>query len=172
VGHSHQQAVAEFAIPELVDSKVLTKLNMANAPLQPFAKILNRASGGNPQGNNRIGGMLCVSGPAGSELLVNAYEYYDAPADNTLSMLVIRKATDLAKSKVDGYFQVQGGPGHAAGWMSPIPEPWRTVLGGAYLMGNSSGIPIISRSSVGPSAFVFDPLNIVGMMSVSTPIPT
>ena len=72
VGHAHQQAIAEFAIPELVDSTVLAELNMAGDPIQPFATILNRASGGNPEGNNRIGGMLYVSGPDGPELLVNA----------------------------------------------------------------------------------------------------
>lgn len=172
VGHAHQQAIAEFAIPELVDSTVLTELNMAGDPIQPFASILNRASGGNPEGNNRIGGMLYVSGPSGPELLVNAYEYYDAPGDNTVSILVVRDAHDLAKSEVDGYFEVQGRPGHTAGWMSPIPDQWRSVLGGDFLTGNSSGIPIISRTSVGPSAFVFDPLDIVGKKSVATPIST
>jgi len=172
VGHSHHQAIAEFAIPELVDSTVLTELNMAGDPLQPFATILNRASGGNPQGNNRIGGMLYVTGPDGPELLVNVYEYYDAPGDNTLSMLVVRDANDLAKSEVDGYFEVRGGPGHTAGWMSPIPDPWRAVLGGHFLTGSSSGIPIISRTSVGPSAFVFNPLDVVGKRAVPTPIAT
>ena len=172
VGHAHQQAIAEFAIPELIDSTVLTELNMASDPIQPFTTILNRAPGGNPEGNNRIGGMLYVSGPNGPELLVNAYEYYDAPGDNTRSMLVIRNANDLAESDVDGYFEVQGRPGHTAGWMSPIPGQWRAVLGGAYLTGNSSGIPIISRTSVGPSAFLFNPLDIVGKKSVSTPVST
>jgi len=172
VGHSHQQAIAEFAIPALVASAVLTELNMAADPIQSFAPILNRASGGNPEGNNRVGGMLYVSGPGGPELLVNAYEYYDAPGDNRLSMLVVRNANNLAKSDVDGYFEVQGRPGHTAGWMSPIPGPWRSVLGGDFLLGNSSGIPIISRTSVGPSAFVFNPLDVVGKKSVPTPIAT
>jgi len=172
VGHAHQQAIAEFAIPELVDSTVLTELNMAGDPIQPFAAILNRASGGNPEGNNRIGGMLYVSGPDGPELLVNAYEYYDAPGDNTVSMLVVRDANNLAESAVDGYFEVQGRPGHTAGWMSPIPDQWQSILGGDFLTGSSSGIPIMSRTSVGPTAFVFDPLDIVGKKSVSTPIST
>jgi len=172
VGHAHQQAIAEFPIPELLDSTVLAELNMAGDPIQPFAAVLNRASGGNPQGNNRIGGMLYVSGPDGPELLLNAYEYYDAPGDNTLSMLVVRDASDLAKSEVDGYFEVQGRPGHTAGWMSPIPGPWRSLLGGDFLTGSSSGIPIISRTSVGPSAFVFNPLDLVGKRTVSTPIAT
>ena len=172
VGHAHQQAVAEFAIPELVDSTILTELNMCGDPIQPFASILDRASGGNPQGNNRIGGMLYVPGPNGPELLINAYEYYDAPGDNTLSMLVVRDANNLAASDVDGYFEVQGRPGHTAGWMSPIPDSWRSDLGGDFLTGNSSGIPIISRTSVGPSAFVFNPGDVVGKKSVSTPIAT
>jgi len=172
VGHAHQQAIAEFAIPELVDSTVLSELNMAGDPVQPFAVILNRASGGNPEGNNRIGGMLYVSGPDGPELLVNAYEYYDAPGDNTVSMLVVRNANDLSESDVDGYFEVQGRPGHTAGWMSPIPDQWLSVLGGEYLTGSSSGIPIMSRTSVGPTAFVFNPQDIVGKKSVSTPIST
>lgn len=172
VGHAHQQAIAEFKIPELVDSAVPAELNIAGAPLQPFSEILDRPAGGNPQDNNRIGGMLHVRGPNGPELLVNAYEYYDAPGDNTLSMLVVRDATNLAKSAVGGYFEVQGRPGHTAGWMSPIPATWQPILGGAFLTGNSSGIPIISRTSVGPSAFVFNPLDIVGRQSVSTPVQT
>ncbi|MHC4400622.1 MAG: hypothetical protein ACYTG0_13180, partial [Planctomycetota bacterium] len=172
VGHAHQQAIAEFAIPELVDGTDLADLNMAGDPIQPFATVLDRASGGNPEGNNRIGGMLYVSGPDGPELLVNAYEYYDAPGDNRLSMLVVRDANDLAKSDVDGYFKLQGRPGHTAGWMSPIPAEWRSVLGGDFLTGNSSGIPIISRASVGPSAFVFNPLDVVGEKSVATPVST
>jgi len=172
VGHPHQQAIAEFAIPELVSSSVVTELNMAGDPVQPFASILDRASGGNTQNNNRIGGMLYVPGPNGPELLVNAYEYYDAPGDNTVSMLIVRDANNLAKSKVDGYFEVQGGPGHTAGWMSPISAEWRSVLGGDFLTGSSSGIPIISRASVGPSAFVFNPLDVVGRKSVATPLST
>lgn len=169
VGHAHQQAVAEFAIPGLVDSTVLTEVNMASDPIQPLATILDRASGGNPQGNDRIGGMLYVSGANGPELLTNAYEYYDAPGDNTLSMLVVRDANDLAASDVDGYFEVQGRPGHTAGWMSHSPDSWRSDLGGDFLTGHSSGIPSISRTSRGPSAFVFNLWDIVGKKSVSTP---
>lgn len=172
VGHAHHQAIAEFTIPELVAGEDLSKLKIAGDPIQPFAKVLDRPAGGNPQGNNRIGGMLCLAGPDGPELLVNTYEYYDAPGDNTQSMLVVRNAGNLARSKVDGYYQVQGGPGHTAGWMSPVCPPWRKVLGGAFLTGASSGIPIISRTSVGPSAFLFDPMDVVGKSAVSDPIAT
>jgi hypothetical protein len=87
-------------------------------------------------------------------------------------MLVVRDANDLVASDVDGYFEVQGRPGHTAGWMSPIPDSWRSDLGGDFLIGNSSGIPIMSRTSVGPSAFVFNPRDIAGKKSVSTPVAT
>ena len=50
VGHAQQQAIAEFVIPELVNSTVVAELNMAADPIQPFATILDRASGGNPEG--------------------------------------------------------------------------------------------------------------------------
>jgi hypothetical protein len=172
VGHRHHQAIAEFKIPVLVNSTVLAELNVADDPIQPFTTVLDRSPDGNPDGNNGIGGMVYISGPDGPELLVNTYQYYDAPADNTLSMLVMRDATKLAECQVDGYFEVAGRPGHTAGWISPIPAAWQAALGGPFLIGNSSGIPIISRASVGPSAFVFNPQDIVGKASVSTPIAT
>ncbi|MCH7728797.1 MAG: hypothetical protein IH991_20280 [Planctomycetes bacterium] len=172
VGHSHQQAIAEFKIPKLVSSKVLSELNMASDPIQSFARVLHRASGGNPDNNNRIGGMLYIPGRERPQLLVNTYEYYDAPGDSTTSTLVLRDANDLAKCDVNGYFKVQGGPGHTAGWLSPIPTPWQSALGGGFLMGNSSGIPIISRASVGPTAFVFNPSDIVGDRLPAKPVST
>lgn len=172
VGHAHHQALAEFAIPELTRSDEPSKLKIAAEPIQPFSRVLDRPAGGNPEKNNRIGGLLCLSGPDGPELLINAYEYYDAPGDNTASLLALRNANDLAESRIDGYFKLAGGPGHTAGWMSPIPAPWQAALGGRFLTGHSSGIPIISRTSVGPSAFVFNPSDIAGKASVSAPLST
>ena len=61
------------------------------------------------------------------------------------------------------------------GWISPIPPAWQATLGGSHLTGQSSGIPIISRTSVGPPAFAFDPLQIVGTTGtaqVPSPVPT
>jgi hypothetical protein len=172
VGHNHQQAIAEFAVPDIVNSDALGDLNMADAPVQDFSTILGRPSGGNTQEINTIGGMELVTGAGGAQLLVNAYEYYDAPGDNTHSTLVIRDAGDLAGSQVDGYFQFEGGAGHTSGWISPIPSEWQSILGGTHITGQSSGIPIISRTTVGPSAFAFAPRDIVGTGSVPVPVPT
>ncbi len=173
VGHNHQQAIAEFSIPPLVKSSVISDLNMASAPIQDFSYVLSRMSGGNSQNLNRIGGMKVIEGPNGLELLVNAHEYYDANTDATRSMIAIRNANNLAGS-IDGPFVVSGGSGHTAGWISEIPQNWQSTLGDTHITGMSSGIPIIGRLSVGPSAFSFDPLDIVDKANESIPnsVPT
>ncbi|MCB0160453.1 MAG: hypothetical protein KDD83_20115, partial [Caldilineaceae bacterium] len=85
VGHSHQQAVAEFTVPGIVSSTELADLPMAAAPRQTFATVLDRTPDGNPESLDRIGGLAVIPGADHDELLVNAYEYYDAPGDNTLT---------------------------------------------------------------------------------------
>lgn len=80
VGHTYQQAIAEFPIPEPVNSDQVSELPIAEAPVQGFVSVLNRTPDGNPQDLDRIGGIEVINGM----LLVNAYEYYDAPGDNTL----------------------------------------------------------------------------------------
>jgi hypothetical protein len=153
-------------MPELVESETITDLNMAGAPAQPFVEVLGR-TGGNPQALDRIGGMKVIDG----ELVINAYEYYDAPADNTHTTLVVRDVADLAGSTVDGFYSFAGAA-HASGWISDVPAEWQSALGGTMITGNSSGQPIIGRLSVGPSAFVFDPADVVGTSTVPNPIPT
>ncbi|WP_273566859.1 T9SS type A sorting domain-containing protein [Maribacter halichondriae] len=155
VGHAHQQAIAEFGIPELVKSEVLADLNMVDSPLQPFVQVLDGTPDGNPEGIDRIGGLYVVNNGGRQQLLVNGYEYYDAPGDNSLTTLVINDANNLETSSLKGYMNFQGGAGHTSGWISPIPTIWQQVLEGSHITGQSSGIPIISRTSVGPSAFSF-----------------
>lgn len=171
VGHNHHQAIAQFFVPELVVSSDLEALEMADSPLQPFSTVLYRASGGNPEDLNRIGGLALVNGPAGPQLVVNAYEYYDAPADNTETTAVAREASDLSGSQIDGFFTLEGGAGHTSGWISSIPQEWQSILGGTHITGQSSGIPIIGRTSVGPSAFAFD-AHLLTDDVVPNPVPT
>jgi hypothetical protein len=40
--------------------------------------------------------------------------------------------------------------------VSPVPSEFQECLGGSLIAGSSSGVPIIGRTSVGPSAFSFD----------------
>jgi hypothetical protein len=161
VGHAQQHPIAEFVIPALASSMSVGELPLASAPAQGFTQVLSGVSGGNPQEMNSIGGMLWFDGPNGPELIINAYEYYDAPADNSHTTMVIRDASNIEGAARDGWFSLDGGA-HASGWMSAIPQQHQATLGGAFITGQSSGIPIISRLSVGPSAFVFDPASLVG----------
>src|SRR5690554_4316617 len=107
VGHAHQQAIAEFEIPELVNSSVVAELNTAPDPLQGFAGVLNRVD--NPQAIDRVGGLAFLEDGEGEgyDLLIHAYEYYDAPADNTHTTLMLRDPDDLQGSEVDGYYEFQ-----------------------------------------------------------------
>lgn len=172
VGHAHHQAIAEFALPALVNSQVLGDLNMASAPVQVFAGVLNRATSGNPQNINRIGGLAVINHNGARELVINGYEYYDADASVTHTTAVLPDPDDLAGSVVRGYFSFAGGAGHTSGWLSPIPEFWQDALGGTFITGQSSGIPIISRTSVGPSAFAFDPADLINNPAPTTPVQT
>ena len=171
VGHTYEQAIAEFRVPAIVKSSAVNALAMAGAPIQSFSPLLNRVSAGNPQGIDRIGGMKLVESPSGPQLLVNGYEYYDAPGDNTHTTLVVRSPSSLSASAVAGFYQLQGAA-HTAGWMSDVPAAWRAVLGNTHITGISSGIPIISRTSVGPSAFAFNPQSLVGAGSQPTSVAT
>lgn len=171
-GHTHHQNIAEFAIPEIVKSEILSELNMAGAPLQEFVSVLDRATGGNPQSINSIGGMEFVRDNDGGKLIINGYEYYDAPGDNSETTLIAENASELGTCAMDGFHTFEGGAGHTSGWISPIPREWQATLGGTHITGQSSGIPIISRTSVGPSAFAFNMETLVSGSTVPEPIPT
>lgn len=148
-GHEYHQAIAEFMILVLKQEKNPAKLNLAEN-LQVFSPILlNESRLKNSQGLNRISGMEIIEG----ELFVNAVEYYDAPANNTETTFIIRDIYDLKKSKIDGLFNLEG-KAHSAGWMTKLSGKWRSVFAASYLHVYAGNIPINSRLSMGPSAFV------------------
>lgn len=165
VGHARDQAVAEFRIPTLVDTMTVSAMNTASV-VQNFSELLDRPATGNPQNMDRIGGMEYING----QLLVNTYIYYDAGRVGSHTTLVVRNAGNLASSAIGGYhgYDIEA---HGTGWISRIPTDWQDVLGGPYITGAASGLPIISRWSVGPSGFAFDPASMLSGASSST-IPT
>lgn len=169
VGHAHHQAIAEFAIPELVNSTVVTELNRAEEPLQEFARVLNRVE--NPQRIDRTGGMAFLEdGEGGYDLLIHAWEYYDAPADNTHTTLMLRDPDDLAGSVVEGYYSLEG-RAHTNGWVAALPQYWQEALGATHMTGSSGGYPIHSRASIGPTFFTFEPADFM-VAPGEEPIPT
>ncbi len=155
VGHANQSAVAEYPIPEPGMQAAVADLPESADPLQVFVDVLAVTSDGNPDSLDRITGMMVVDGA----LIVNAETWYDAPADNTYTTLVVPDAGNLG-ANVGGFFRLDGAV-HAGGYMSPIPAAYQETFGAGYLTGWSSVYSIVSRYSVGPSLWTFEPADLL-----------
>lgn len=153
VGQANQQAIGELSIPALVKSLNIADFKTATV-IQGFSKVLSRPESGNIEGTDLIAGMAYIDG----KLVVNANVYYDGPGTSTKTTLVIKDASKLSTSAVGGYHSYTA-RAHASGWLSPVPAEWQSLVGGPFITGNSTGIAIVTRLSVGPSAFVFNPFS-------------
>ena len=153
-GHSRDRAVAEFAIPEVLDRPTLEELNLVSTPLQEFVSFLGSVS--NPDQIDRVTGMFYLDG----KLIVNAEKWYDGDADNTDTTLVIHDASNMASSAISGYYKMTRGA-EAAGYIARIPEEWQSSFGSAFMTGWSAVYSINSRYSIGPSLFTFDAESLV-----------
>lgn len=147
-GHAHDDAIAQFVVPRLSNSQSIDQLVTAEVPAQSFIKVLDKVQGGNPEGLDQIVGLELHKG----RLIGNSIEYYDAAGDNLQSMFVVENAAKLSDSAVKGFYSVKG-RATATGWLSEVPDLWKDILGCSHISGHSSGGPIITRHSVGPSAF-------------------
>jgi len=166
--HTHHKAIAEFKIPQLLKTSILSELPISDIPIQNFSKVLSRPFTGNKQKLNVIGGMEYING----ELLVHAYQYYDADMNTTHTTLVVRNADDLKNSRIDGYFQFAG-RAHGVIWISPITDTYKVLFNQSdYLSGASSSFPINGRASMGPSAFAFKSSDIINTNNQSGKIDT
>lgn len=155
---SFNSHVAEIAVPPLVkltspDISGLSKVPTFLQPLSdPAQGTLNTSGvGGNlPSG---YGGMTVL--PDGT-LHLAGFLFYDA--NNDVRASHFRRSADLTtSSSFSGWFPVgdpthQGFVGQA---LVPIPTAWQTALGGTYLA-TGGALSIITRTSAGPSATVFD----------------
>ena len=155
--HIYSQKIAEVTIPSLVNSNNLNDLNTAQV-LQGFSDITegkrNNVMKNGERYNQTVnpGGLLVY----GDKLIGSVKTYYD-PGHQYLSHYVSSKNLseigDFAGmykigSAVDARF--------LAGYMDTIPLKWQGKLGGTVITGTAGG-GIISATSVGPSAFAFDP---------------
>lgn len=156
VGHGHDDAIAEYAVPTVSEMSAASNLLTAGIPKQPFAKVLGRVAGGNIDELDQIVGLEAYKG----RLIGNGIEYYDAPADNKQSTFVVEDSGNLSHSPVDGFYTLRG-RARAAGWLSGVPDAWKKALGCTHVTGYSSGGPIISRHSVGPSAYCINLDNVI-----------
>jgi hypothetical protein len=152
-GHDSYQRSAEMSIPAVVNNSSINSLNTATL-LQLFADAtdgkLNQINPSDPNWK-KIGGHLVYSG----KLYVTGYSYYDGGGTQVLSHFV--SGTNLSVSNdVQGPYQVGNWAGIVSGYMADIPPEWQSLFGGPALTGNCC-LSIISRTSLGPAASVFNP---------------
>lgn len=148
----HRNALAEIAIPSsIVNSSNLSQLATTTI-LQPWTNILSRvpnrlqgASDGAP-----LGGLLVHDG----KLIGTQYAYYSGANSQDRSHFVV-DSLNLALANVDGLFRVGNMPRNVAGYMTPIPAEWQSILGATHLTGLAN-VPIVSTSSSGPAVFGFN----------------
>ncbi len=172
VGHSHHQLTAEISIPEIVKGTNLEDLNTATV-LQPFKDTTegNRSYLGQDgvavdTSGTPIGGYLVW----GDHLIGTVYGYYDA--SNSVKLSHFTSDLNLSiEGDFKGMFQVgespsTPNPAFVDGYMGTIPPEWQTQFGGPVLTGNGC-LSIISRTSLGPAASVFDP----DTLGVEDPVP-
>jgi hypothetical protein len=108
-------------------------------------------------------------------LLVTAYRHYDADGNQPFSHwsrhLNLSKAGDyLGPVTLDVTAATETSSVHAgnvSGYMGAIAPEWQERFRGVCFTGQA-GIPIVSRTSLGPGLFSFDPADI----GVKDPVPT
>lgn len=154
---NYASRVSEISIPTPGNGTSLASLPTAALRQGPTDVLRGKRD----LAGDMIGGLLVN----GNSLTVSAYLLYDA--NHTATVSHFRVSTDFSNTTVAGPVEV-GSPSKAgivAGPMAHIPYGWQSLLGGPALTGLCC-VSIISRSSYGPSATVFDPATITASTSV------
>ena len=99
-----------------------------------------------------MGGLMVY----GNKLIGSSYIYYDGSVSAKLSHFTHSLTLSQSGSFKGMYAVGTLNPGFYAGYMAQIPSEWQSAFGGPALTGQCC-IAIISRSSLGPAAFVFNP---------------
>lgn len=153
--------VAEVSIPSPV--------NTSNPNAMPFASYLQ------PFADPTEGRLAQITGEGvaldslmvfGNRLYGTASVYYDA--NNTQQVSHYSRSLQLNERSFQGWSSVWAAnrTGFVSGAMSVVPTEWRSLLGGSAATGQCC-IPVVWRTSWGPSAFAFDPTKIGGQGVVS-----
>jgi N-acetylmuramoyl-L-alanine amidase len=158
--------VAEVTIPTVVNSNVITQLPFATflqGFYEPTEGTLSQIA---TNGEAAIAGLLVSA----DKLYGSASIYYDST--NTQRVSHYARSTTLSTTSVVGMRQVwlDEKTGFVSGYMAHVPVEWQAKLGGPAITGQCC-LPIISRTSWGPSAFAFKPTDILTMAKVpATPL--
>lgn len=155
--HSHQNYLWEFPMANLVKSNNLSDLEITSGATQNFTDIFSRVDRWDINAIwERIGWMKMINW----ELMVHWYGYYDSSGNIDDTTLIIRNPNDLKNSNIDWFFKFEWAT-HLVDWISEVPQEWKEKLGWNYISWWSSQKPIHSRSSMWPSAFVFNSWDVI-----------
>lgn len=160
---SDSKTIGEITIPALVISENINDLNTASVlqnPIDPSGGEFDalKSDGSIPSAEARgiLGGIHVYNG----KLMGTAWSYYDASASNGDRS---HWTCDLDLTNFSGLHivgtpvtNVNANGGYVGGYITEIPEPYATSLGYNIASGRVGG-PIVSRSSIGPSLWGFDP---------------
>jgi hypothetical protein len=148
---SRRGGVAEVTIPTPVASAVISELPVATYR-QPFADPTEGHLSQIASDGVSIDGLLVFAG----RLYGTAFIYYDALNVQTVSHY--SRSLTLSEPSFKGMFAVgeKGKTGFVSGYMATVPPEWQTSLGGPAITGQCC-IPIVSRTSLGPAAFAWNP---------------
>ena len=169
-GHVYNGWLAEVNIPTPVMSSRLSALPTASMR-QNFANVWQGTLGHLAAGGAYIdtGGMSGGVLVNGSKLVISQYADYDAGLVAMLSHATVNanwsSSVGFSGMKTVGSANAAG-VGQTAGYMTPIPSEWQGLMGGQAMTGQAL-ISIITRSAMGPAAWVFNPDDV----GVTNPVP-
>jgi hypothetical protein len=161
-GHPWVGGVGEVSIPSIITPA-------GNTTAKVVQNIYDVADGKQVDPGETNG-----QGPAdalvyNNRLIISGSTYYDADYTQTVTHGVSGFSFSVAND-FQGWYRfdptVVANPRSIGGYMTAIPGEWRAFFGGPALTGNCC-LSIISASSSGPAATVFDPDDI----GVKNPIP-
>ncbi len=143
--------VAEVTISAPVMAANVAQLPLASF-LQPFADPMEGELSQVASSGVALSGLMIY----GDRLYGTASIYYDASNSQKLSHF--SHSLQLNQPSFSGWTRVweEKKTGLVAGYMSLVPSEWQSRLGGPAVTGQCC-IPIVTRTSWGPSAFSFDP---------------
>lgn len=105
----------------------------------------------------------------GGKLYGTAFSFYDA--NNTARVSHFSRPADLSQvgaTPLKALWQAERS-GYVGGWLARVPVEWQSLLGGSVISGNCC-VPIVSRTSFGPSAFAWNPEDFGGNPVPATPL--
>ena len=161
---SNRNYVAEVSIPAPVNSSDVNAMPFARL-LQPFVDPTEGHLRDISDSDVKMDSLMVY----GNRLYGTGYIYFDS--SNVQRVSHYSRSRQLNQPSFSGWSQVweSGKSGLVAGVMAAVPSEWQAKLGGPAITGQCC-IPIVWRTSSGPSAFAFDPAQIGQATATATPL--